>query len=50
MALTKNKNGVQHCIKIMRKFISKPKVSAYLLASDFTSENPRTQTTHYYYT
>jgi hypothetical protein len=34
----------------MRKFIPKSKVSAYLLASDFPSENPRTQTTHYSYT
>lgn len=29
----------------MRKFIPKSKVSACLLASDFPSENPRTQTT-----
>ncbi len=34
----------------MRKFIPKSKVSACLLASDFPSENPRTQTTHYSYT
>ena len=34
----------------MRKFIPKPKVCACLLASDFPSENPRTQTTHYSYT
>jgi len=34
----------------MRKFIPQSKVSACLLASDFPSENPRTQTTHYSYT
>ena len=34
----------------MRKFISKSKASACLLASDFPTENPRTQTTHYSYT
>ncbi len=34
----------------MRKFIPKSKVSACLFASDFPSENPRTQTTHYSYT
>ena len=44
------KNVLQHCIKIMRKFIPKSKVSACLLASDFPSENPRSQTTHYSYT
>ncbi len=43
-------NSVQHCIKIMRKFIPKSKVSACLLASDFPKENPCTQTTHYSYT
>ncbi len=39
----KNKNVLQHCIKIMRKFIPQSKVSACLFASDFPSENPRTQ-------
>ncbi len=34
----------------MRKFILTSKVSAYLLASDFPSENPRTQTMYYSYT
>ncbi len=34
----------------MRKFIPQYKVSAHLFASDFPSENPRTQTTHYSYT
>ncbi len=51
--MSKNENikyYLQHYIKIMRKFIPKSKVSACLLASDFPSENPRTQTTHYSYT
>lgn len=34
----------------MRKFIPNLKTSACLLASDFPSENPHTQTTHYSYT
>ena len=33
----------------MRKFIPKPKISTCFLASDFPSENPRTQTSHYPY-